>query len=54
MEIKVINLKSMNGVLSLGIPTKAQVEIVTEGEDEKKAIEVIKDKINELGISTIE
>ena len=34
--------------------TKAQVEIVTDGEDEKKAIEIIKDKINELGISTIE
>lgn len=44
----------MMGVLSLGIPTKAQVEIVTDGEDEKKAIEIIKDKINELGISTIE
>ena len=51
---KRINLKSMMGVLSLGIPTKAQVEIVTDGEDEKKAIEIIKDKINELGISTIE
>lgn len=51
---KSVNLKSMMGVLSLGIPTKAQVEIVTDGEDEKKAIEIIKDKINELGISTIE
>ena len=51
---KSVNLKSMMGVLSLGIPTKAQVEIVTDGEDEKKAIEIIKDKIIELGISTIE
>ena len=40
---KSVNLKSMMGVLSLGIPTKAQIEIVTDGEDEKKAIEVIKD-----------
>ena len=47
---KSVNLKSMMGVLSLGIPTKAQID----GEDEKKAIEMIKDKINELGISTIE
>ena len=44
----------MMGVLSLGIPTKAQIEIIADGEDEKKAIEMIKDKINELGISTIE
>ena len=53
MEIKVL-ISIRISILSLGIPTKAQVEIVTEGEDEKKAIEVIKDKINELGISTIE
>ena len=51
---KSVNLKSMMGVLSLGIPTKAQIEIIADGEDEKMAIEMIKVKINELFISTIE
>ena len=40
--------------LSLGIPTKAVLEIVAEGPDEKQAIEEIKAKINELKISEIE
>lgn len=51
---KSVNLKSMMGVLSLGIPTKAQLEVIADGEDEKHAIEVIQKKISELGISTIE
>ena len=51
---KEVNLKSMMGVLSLGIPTNAQLEIIADGGDEKQAIEEIKAKINELGISTIE
>lgn len=51
---KIVNLKSMMGVLSLGVPTKAVLEVVANGEDENQAIKVIKEKINELGISTIE
>jgi len=51
---KEVNLKSMMGVLSLGIPTKAKIEVVIDGEDENRALEVIKNKINELEISTIE
>lgn len=51
---KTVNLKSMMGVLSLGVPTKAVLEITVEGEDEERAIDVIKEKINELGISSIE
>ncbi len=51
---KVVNLKSMMGVLSLGVPTKAILEVEANGEDEKHAIQEIKNKINELGISTIE
>lgn len=51
---KVVNLKSMMGVLSLGVPTKAVLEVEANGEDEKYAIKEIKNKINELGISTIE
>lgn len=51
---KVVNLKSMMGVLSLGVPTKAVLEVVANGEDEIQAIKVIKDKVRELGIATIE
>ncbi|MEG0359820.1 MAG: HPr family phosphocarrier protein [Anaerorhabdus sp.] len=51
---KVVNLKSMMGVLSLGVPTKAALKIVAIGEDENQAIKVIQEKIIELGISTIE
>lgn len=51
---KEVNLKSMMGVLSLGIPTKAVLEIVADGADEEQAIKEISAKINELGIATIE
>lgn len=49
-ENKVVNLKSMMGVLSLGVPTKAELEIVADGEGEKRALEMIEKKIQELGI----
>ena len=35
---KEVNLKSIMGVMSLGVPTKATVEIVAEGDDEKDVI----------------
>lgn len=45
---KEVNLKSIMGVMSLGVPTKATVEVVAEGEDEVEAIAkiatVIKDQ----------
>ena len=48
---KTVNMKSLMGVLSLGIPTKAKIEIIADGEDEdaviKRALELMKD----LGIS---
>jgi len=53
-ENKEVNLKSMMGVLSLGIPSKASLEIIIDGEDEKRALKLIIDKINELGISNID
>ena len=34
---KSVNMKSLMGVLSLGIPHKAKIEIVVEGEDEGTA-----------------
>ena len=48
---KTVNMKSLMGVLSLGIPTKAKSESIADGEDEdaviKRALELMKD----LGIS---
>ena len=35
---KSVNMKSLMGVLSLGIPHKAQIEIVVDGEDEEAAM----------------
>lgn len=36
------------GVLSLGIPHKAKIEIVVEGEDEGTAMDMIVEKSNHL------
>lgn len=47
---KTVNMKSLMGVLSLGIPTKAKIEIIAEGEDEDVAIEKIAEYLTELGI----
>ncbi len=51
-EGKKVNLKSMMGVVSLGVPTKAKLEIIADGVDEERAINEIKIKIKELGISS--
>jgi len=44
---KVINLKSIMGVMSLGIPKGAQIKVSATGHDEKEAIEGVKEVINE-------
>ncbi len=46
-----VNLKSIMGVMSLGVPTKATVEITTEGEDEKDAADAIKKVIVEQKVT---
>ncbi len=51
---KEVNLKSMMGVLSLGVPTKASLEVITDGEEEKRAMDVIIETLNELKIAHIE
>ncbi len=48
---RIVNLKSMMGVLSLGVPTKAELEICIEGIDEENALVEIRNKVKELGIS---
>ncbi|MFP7492172.1 phosphocarrier protein HPr [Terribacillus saccharophilus] len=40
---KKVNLKSIMGVMSLGVPQGAQVTIMTEGNDEEAAMEAIQD-----------
>jgi len=35
---KTVNVKSMMGVLSLGVPTGEKMVLITDGEDEQKAM----------------
>lgn len=48
---KSVNLKSIMGVMSLGVPTKATVEIVAEGDDEKDVIASIAKVIKEQKVA---
>ncbi len=38
-----VNMKSIMGVMSLGIPTQSEITIACEGEDEEVAISTIED-----------
>lgn len=38
-----VNMKSIMGVMSLGIPTQSEVTIICEGEDEDEAITTIEE-----------
>ena len=51
---KSVNMKSLMGVLSLGITLKAKIEFVVEGEDEGTAMDMIVEKIKSLEIGTIQ
>lgn len=48
---KTVNLKSIMGVMSLGIPTGAQIKVTVTGNDEEEALsgvtEVIKEYLGE-------
>ena len=48
---KTVNMKSLMGVLSLGIPTKAKIEIIADGEDEDAVIKRVLELMKDLGIS---
>ena len=45
---RTVNLKSLMGVVSLGIPKKAEVVIMAEGYDENKAVREIQDEMHKL------
>lgn len=40
---KSVNMKSIMGVMSLGIPTQSEITITTDGDDEEEALSTIKD-----------
>lgn len=40
---KSVNMKSIMGVMSLGIPTQSEIVISAEGEDQDEAVETIVD-----------
>lgn len=40
---KSVNMKSIMGVMSLGIPTQSEIRITCEGEDEDEAIAAIEE-----------
>ncbi|ALX47222.1 phosphocarrier protein HPr [Lentibacillus amyloliquefaciens] len=44
---KDVNLKSIMGVMSLGIPKGAEVKITTNGGDEEEAIKGVTEVVNE-------
>lgn len=50
---KEVNMKSMMGVLSLGIPSKARITIIADGLDEESAIEILTKKIVAMNIGEI-
>ena len=45
-----VNMKSIMGVMSLGIPSKAEITIVCDGEDEDLAIETIENILKEQNV----
>lgn len=48
---KEVNLKSIMGVMSLGVPTKAAVTIVAEGDDEEDVVASIAKVIKEQKVA---
>lgn len=48
---KSVNLKSIMGVMSLGVSQGADVTITAEGEDEVEAMEAIKTTMTDEGLS---
>lgn len=47
---KDVNLKSIMGIMSLGIPSGAEIVIKAEGSDEEEAVKAIVNTIKEQGL----
>lgn len=48
---KSVNLKSIMGVMSLGVGQNADVTIIAEGDDEKDALDAIADTMKKEGLA---
>ncbi|MDK7187562.1 phosphocarrier protein HPr [Facklamia hominis] len=48
---KSVNLKSIMGVMSLGVGQGSEVTIITEGADEEEAMAVVKETMKKEGLS---
>jgi len=46
-----VNLKSIMGVMSLGIPKGAEIIVSASGDDEEEALKAIEEEIKKQGIS---
>ncbi|QTN00279.1 phosphocarrier protein HPr [Sediminibacillus dalangtanensis] len=47
---KSVNLKSIMGVMSLGIPKDAEIKVTADGSDEEEALQTIVDTIKNEGL----
>ncbi|WP_442599868.1 phosphocarrier protein HPr [Neobacillus sp. D3-1R] len=48
---KTVNLKSIMGVMSLGLSHGAQIEVSAEGQDEAEALEFISETLKKEGLA---
>ncbi|AGK52879.1 phosphocarrier protein HPr [Bacillus sp. 1NLA3E] len=48
---KKVNLKSIMGVMSLGIGQGAEIKIIAEGNDEKEAVQSLEDTLKKEGLA---
>ncbi|RWZ51304.1 phosphocarrier protein HPr [Halobacillus fulvus] len=47
---KSVNMKSIMGVMSLGIPSGAEVKFTAEGSDEQEALDAVVSKVKDEGL----
>ncbi|GGC82187.1 phosphocarrier protein HPr [Thalassobacillus devorans] len=47
---KAVNLKSIMGIMSLGIPSGAEVKITAQGNDEEEAIQLLQETMKNEGL----
>lgn len=47
---KTVNLKSIMGIMSLGIPQGAEIKLTADGSDEDEAMQTITDTIKKEGL----
>ena len=50
---KTVNLKSIMGVMSLGVPTNAEITIKAEGEDATEAIDALVQTLAEQNLAKV-